>query len=220
MGDNETVADIIAEARDKYTVHECNQCTWRKCCSKGFGSEECGKFRESIFLRLGIEDGYFTQLLDRLEAAWKREKNAIEANALFVGGFIEASRKRKPTAENSSAVGDAAAKREAVTASHGLGDCAKMREALKTVKRYLDGYTVNVLEMRSQVDAALAAPPRNCDVGTVKEQDERFHRFCAEHRTGSCAGCHNPVGDYTVAKGVRECALVWAQMPYEEGGAK
>lgn len=52
-----------------------------------------------------------------------------------------------PTAENSSVV----------------GDCAKMREALKTVKRYLDGYTVNVLEMRSQVDAALSAPPRNCD---------------------------------------------------------
>ena len=53
-----------------------------------------------------------------------------------------------------------------------------------------------------------------------QEQDERFHRFCVKHHTGSCAGCHNPVGDYTVANGVRECALVWAQMPYEEGGAK
>ena len=70
----ETIDDIIAEARDKYTVHECNQCAWRKCCSKGFGSEECGKFRESIWLKLGIEDGYFTQLLDRLEAAHKRER--------------------------------------------------------------------------------------------------------------------------------------------------
>lgn len=37
-----------------------------------------------------------------------------------------------------------------------LGDAAKLREALKTVKRYLDGYTVNVPEMRRQVDAALA----------------------------------------------------------------
>ena len=42
-------------------------------------------------------------------------------------------------------------------------NAAAMREALKTVKRYFDGYTVNVPEMRSQVDAALAAPPRNCD---------------------------------------------------------
>ena len=70
----ETIDDIIAEARDKYTVHECNQCAWRKCCSNGFGSEKCGKFRESIWLKLGIEDGYFTQLLDRLEAAHNRER--------------------------------------------------------------------------------------------------------------------------------------------------
>ncbi len=71
----ETIDDIIAEARDKYTVHECNQCAWRKCCSKGFGSEECGKRRESIWLKLGIEDGYYTQLLNRLDAAHKREHN-------------------------------------------------------------------------------------------------------------------------------------------------
>ena len=74
--------------------------------------------------------------------------------------------------------------------------------------------------MVQQCRDALSAPPRNCDVGTAQEQDERFHRFCVKHHTGSCAGCHNPVGDYTVANGVRECALVWAQMPYEEGGAK
>jgi hypothetical protein len=117
MAEHETTADIIAEARDKYTVHECNQCAWRKCCSEGFGSEKCGKFRESIFLKLGIEDGYFTQLLDRLEAAHRRDR----------------------------------------------GNAAKLRNALKTVKRYFDGYTVNVPELRRQVDAALAAPPRNCD---------------------------------------------------------
>ena len=76
---HETAADIIAEARDKYTVHECNQCAWRKCCSEGFGSEKCGKFRESIFLKLGIEDGYFTQLLDRLEAAHKREVDKLNS---------------------------------------------------------------------------------------------------------------------------------------------
>lgn len=74
MNEQETTEDIIAEARDKYTVHECNQCAWRKCCSEGFGSEKCGKFRESIFLKLGIEDGYFTQLLDRLEAAHRRDR--------------------------------------------------------------------------------------------------------------------------------------------------
>ena len=43
------------------------------------------------------------------------------------------------------------------------GDSAKLREALKPVKRYLDGYTVNILELRRTVDAALTAPARNCD---------------------------------------------------------
>jgi len=83
----ETIADIIAEARDKYTVHECNQCAWRKCCSKGFGSEECGKFRESIFLKLGIEDGYFTQLLDRFEAAHKRERDVMFDALVRIGNW-------------------------------------------------------------------------------------------------------------------------------------
>ena len=63
-------------------------------------------------------------------------------------------------------------------------------------------------------------PRRNCDVGTAEEQDERFHRFCVMQRKGSCAGCPDPVGGRTVANGIRECALVWAQMPYTEGGAK
>lgn len=141
----ETIADIIAEARDKYTVHECNQCAWRKCCSRGFGSEECGKFRESIFLKLGIEDGYFTQLLDRLEAAYKREKAAIEADALAVGGIVEAARKRE------------------------RGDCAKLREALKAAElglfRWLSGSISRDehRELVATIKTALAAPPRNCD---------------------------------------------------------
>ena len=52
---------------------------------------------------------------------------------------------------------DAAHKREA------SGNTAALHEALKPVKRYLDGYTVNILELRRTVDAALTAPTRNCD---------------------------------------------------------
>lgn len=56
-----------------------------------------------------------------------------------------------------------------------IHNAAAMLEALKTVKRYFDGYTVNVPEMRRQVDAALAAPPRNCDVYTVNELKVKFN---------------------------------------------
>lgn len=159
------------------------------------------------------ENAYLTtwrdEIADRLEAALKREKTAIEADALTVGGIVEAERKRE------------------------RGDAAKLREALKlcvdemcnrchesAAARGNPLPCMSGCEPVRKAKAALAAPPRNCDVGTAQEQDERFHRFCVKHRTGSCAGCHNPVGDYTVANGVRECALVWAQMPYEEGGGR
>ena len=66
-----------------------------------------------------------------------------------------------------------------------LGDCAKLREAsgntaalhevLKPVKRYLDGYTVNILELRRTVDAALTAPARNCD--RVKDYSDAIGKF-------------------------------------------
>ena len=78
---HETHAEIIAEARDKYTVHNCNECNWRKCCwlnSRGFDSDECREKRQSIALLFGIDDGYFTKLLCRLEAAWKRDAEKIE----------------------------------------------------------------------------------------------------------------------------------------------
>ena len=169
MNEQETIADIIAEARDKYTVHECNQCSWRKCCSKGFGSEECGKFRESIFLRLGIEDGYFTQLLDRLDAAHKRERER--------------------------------------------GNAAKLREALKAIVGLCAGLMPTwdgaVGRIKDMAEAALAAPARNCDVGTVEEQSRRCFAFCNQYICKDCP-C-NTIG---------RCTLVWAQMPYEEGGAK
>lgn len=73
----DTVGKIIAVARDKYTVHECNECTWRKCCELKFDSAECREVREDIFLSLGIEDGYFSDLLNRIEAAYKREMGDV-----------------------------------------------------------------------------------------------------------------------------------------------
>lgn len=63
-------------------------------------------------------------------------------------------------------------------------------------------------------DAALAAPPRNYDVGMAKEQSDRFYRFCDSHFVpsrsgGSCKKC--PLW------GQREncsCQFVWANLPY------
>lgn len=97
-----TVDEIIAETREKYTVHNCSQCEFRKSCNDKFDSEKCKGMRQSIMLGFGIEDGYFTKLLDSLEAAHKREM----ADALDTGAFVEAAhnRERGATCEKSSQV--------------------------------------------------------------------------------------------------------------------
>lgn len=73
-------------------------------------------------------------------------------------------------------------------------------------------------------NAALAAPPRNCDVGTIQEQDERFAMLCPKRRWGNCMLCRTRARlvDFLNSKKtkVRECTLVWAQMPYEKGDDK
>lgn len=75
----ESSSAILAEARDKYTVHDCNECDFRKSCELSFGSDECKSTRKSISLAFGIEDDYFTKLLDRIEAAMKRERAIADA---------------------------------------------------------------------------------------------------------------------------------------------
>ena len=74
-----------------------------------------------------------------------------------------------------------------------------------------------------EADAALALHLRNCDVGTPEEQGKRFRLFCESHKpaepefteTGELlcpvSGCELGVCNYG------QCALKWAQMPYEEG---
>lgn len=60
----------------------------------------------------------------------------------------------------------------------------------------------------------LAAPPRNCDVGTAEEQAERFEKHCQSflNREGikACVGC--PCCGVVM---YGKCELAWAQMPYE-----
>jgi len=71
-------------------------------------------------------------------------------------------------------------------------DMAKLREALKAAKQYLDGYTVNILELRRMVDEALSAPARNCDVFTpevllnefINDMPEEVEKITTEHERG------------------------------------
>ena len=115
------------------------------------------------------------------------------------------------------------AEKQSVTDLNHLGNAAAMREALSdacyAMFNFLKTQNGGYEEMAKALDkakAALATHPRNCDIGTVEEQAERFDCFCYAHRSREkgCEGC--PILDC----GVSCCELAWAQMPYGEGGAK
>lgn len=62
--------------------------------------------------------------------------------------------------------------------------------------------------------AALAAPVRNCDVGTADKQVDRFKRFCYANRTPDNE-CSKECLFYDTSA-VCYCQARWAQMSYEK----
>ena len=118
----------------------------------------------------------------------------------------------------------------------------RSREALEAMVAFWDihggAYSVRVCPVRDNPEeveaervsvmargkAALAAPPRNCDVGTPLEQAERFNAFCLP-RVGKCCEASSCPAKHKINQiGIQYCQLVWAQLPYvapatpEKGG--
>lgn len=142
-------------------------------------------------------------IADKIDAAWKRERAEIEQSALSCGALVERSR-RKP-----------------------VGNAAAMREALMRIKHLFRD--INLCEdtlgneAYAIADAALSAPPRNCDVGTEQEQQNRFREFCRHYESDGECGIGRSEAACPAFQGGRnpDCSLWWAHMPYEaqEGGA-
>lgn len=110
-----------------------------------------------------------------------------------------------------------------------VGNAAKLRETAVTVYDVLEKlrpfslllsdvgrkreFSHLVCLAKNRLDAALAAPQRNCDVGTAEEQSKRKMKFC--YQQGGCSNC-----SFSKSATLTQCALAWAQMPYaaQEGG--
>ena len=110
-----------------------------------------------------------------------------------------------------------------------VGDAAKMREALKYLRdasrefchlirnskyiglmdKYKYAEVARIRDAIANAGLTLAAPARNCDVGTAEEQAKRYMNFC--HNYPKCTGCPC-VGRMKY----NQCDFVWMQMPYEE----
>ena len=108
-----------------------------------------------------------------------------------------AKRERESTREKSSVVGNAAAMRETLLRCDAIAQLPEIRE-----------YVI-VKDMRNLIKKALAAPPRNCDVGTADEQAERHKRWCDLQSIKDCWGVD-----------CRKCIAKWSRIPYKAGGAK
>ena len=95
----------------------------------------------------------------------------------------------------------------------------KLRDALMQIYDRVNSLDedcgVDPVEIRDIARAALATPPRNCDVGTADEQAKRMDVFCARH--GERIGCSWRCDNCPLCS-IERCDLVWAQMPYQEKG--
>ena len=120
------------------------------------------------------ENAYLTlwrdEIADRIEAAWKREREAGAEAAQICGEIGEM-------------IGREASKNQSVTNCNRLGNVAKMREALLKVKELFDGqimFQQAVRKAHEAVNAALATPPRNCDRSECATTKEAQHVWSQE----------------------------------------
>ena len=92
-------------------------------------------------------------------------------------------------------------------------------EQLKALPEKMEGFNSEgelVVLNTHKIAEKLKKSLRNCDVGTADEQDARHSKWCRKYGID---------GDMEVACAHQDmsctlCALRWAQMPYEEGGAE
>jgi hypothetical protein len=144
--ENETIADIIAEMR----IFKCRNL-------------ETGE--------LELCNAIANHLADRLDAAHKREVDALN------GQIADLRQQRDLWSKRSAELVEKCNEHYAKLKQ--VGNAAKLREALvqvqKKIKYLIGNLTVpnslvaSRMEINGIINAALAAPPRNCDVHTADE---------------------------------------------------
>ena len=103
-----------------------------------------------------------------------------------------------------------------------VGDMAAIRDALANLVDVIDRCDsgsplwwhcgAKGVKPLKDAKAALAKPPRQCDVGTPSEQADRHRELCLKH--GGCSTCPRNKEEWSY----KDCILDWAQMPFEKEG--
>lgn len=101
------------------------------------------------------------------------------------------------------------------------GDCAKLREAVIGLRDRISMFYKNEWipydeweGANDDAKAALAAPPRNCNIGTAKEQAERWYWFY--HVGHLCQSCPLGPRKWSEVDAIVLCFSEWLQTPYVE----
>ena len=209
MTNNKTLADILAEMRD-FAEH------------RDYDSD--GNMSTTI-LRV---------FADRIEAATERERRNYQrlhecfwepsATQSVVRQMLDAAddlRSAYPKeSDDLEYFANALIKCAKTAAVDAPGNTAALRAALRII--WDDARKPCKLD-RAAVSRickdALSAPPRNCDVGTAEEQYRRFRDVCDSKDARQCSCCELR-GLNSLNCSRDKCFARWAQMPYEEGGAK
>ena len=165
---------------------------------------------------LSMEGQIARDYADRAEAAHKREVDALTTKLEVAKHCWKVWSDRADELKNKC--------NEQYAKLKTVGNVAKLREAAKYVQSTMEGLrdptdknNAEFIRIWEIVSAALAAPPRNCDVGTAEEQAQRFSRFCDANKYVGDDGtnwCSPTCPCYNII----DCGVKWAQMPYEEGG--
>lgn len=113
---------------------------------------------------------------DELEAAHKREVEKLNSviQATVSRSDAEIDRLRREAEELRKQIGNSAKLREAIAKCVNLITEFGNAEIVKTP---LDV----IVDIEAILKAALAEPPRQCDVGTAEEQEKRFSKFCGSN---------------------------------------
>ena len=191
----ETVEDVLEKWRDKETIKDIID-NKRRIAKEIRDNAINGDYWDKREAKEEADELEYEA--DRIEAAWKRERESLLT-------------KQGENVNSGSAV---------YTGENNGGNAAAMREALEAFVEYSELVCRmgmfnrdSLFAITTKARAALSAPRRQCDVGTAEQQAERMRRkFCAKQKRDGIIDCSLCPIRHAYR---RDCTLAWAQMPYE-----